>query len=811
MQNTSSNRPRGQTEPAEVKERLKTLEDQLLLRTTIGSEVNQEQRLAALESAVSALAERQSIKEPTDPKEVQHLRSELHREIDGVHRKISGIQSRTDINESNISEILQSRIWRALCFGGAIALYVHSLSRRVLSRIGAEPSSDIETWCEDPLAADRTSKSAVIQVQGWATAPSGIDHVNIHIDGRASLLAKGGRARHDIARERSAEKDSRRWGFELIIDPALLPPGEHKIRIEAVTSSGVVGRVEAGVVMERVYATDYDRWIAEFEDRDEVDLRAAMDRFLVRPLISILMPVYNTPCQLLKLAVESVRKQTYENWELCIADDFSGLPELDNLIEEFARIDSRIKTMRRQSGGGIAAASNSAFELARGEFVGLLDHDDELSPAALFHVVEAINKHPDVGLLYSDEDKIDTSGRRYDPFFKPDWSPDLLLSNNYICHFSVCRRDLVERAGRFRSEYDGSQDHDLFLRLSRLTGDVIHIPRVLYHWRAIPGSAAADPSYKPRAADAARRAIEDHLRCAQIAACVEPGRYPGHWRVRYEWPEKARVSIQIPSGGKLDVLEANLNQLAATTEYQNYEIVVIDNSQGAEIEQFVRQWDNHGRRACHVDCRGEAFNWSALNNQAARLSNSELLLFLNDDTEVITPDWLTSMVELGMRPEVGAVGAKLLYPDGRIQHAGVVMGLSKNCDHAFRGLAGGAQHYFNFPDVIRNVSAVTGACLLVRRDVFWQLGGFDEKSFAVAFNDIDFCLRVIRAGYRVLYTPHAILYHHEAFSKTSKDLVPHSGEVFAMQTKWKQVIDDDPYYNPNLTRGAEDYSLRKRS
>jgi len=811
MQNTSSNYPRGQTEPAEVQESLKTLEDQLLLRTAIGSDANQEQRLAALESAVSALAERQPIHEQSNPEDVEHLRSELHREIDGIYRKISGIQSRTDINESNIAEILQSRIWRALCFGGAIALYVLSLSRRVLSRIRTDQGSDIETWWEEPLAADGASKSAVIQVQSWATVPSGIDHININIDGRASILAKGGRSRHDIARERPAEKDGGRWAFEVIIDPALLPPGHHKIQIEAVTSTGVVGRVETGVVIERVYATPYDRWIAEFEDPNEGDLQAAMDRFQVRPLISILMPVYDTPSELLKLAVESVRKQRYKNWELCIADDSSGRPDLDKLLEKFARSDSRIKTMRRKSRGGIAAASNSAFELASGEFVALLDHDDELSPDALFHVVEAINKHPDVGLLYSDEDKIDISGRRYDPFFKPAWSPDLLLSNNYVCHFSVCRRDLVERAGRFRSEYDGSQDHDLFLRLSRLTGDFIHIPRVLYHWRAIPGSAAADASFKPHAADAGRRAIEDHLRSSQVAASVEPGRYPGHWRVRYECPEAPRVSILIPSGGKLGVLETNLNKLAATTDYQNYEIVVIDNSKGAEIEEFVRRWDDNGRRACYVDCREEAFNWSALNNQAARLSNADLLLFLNDDTEVIAPDWLTSMVELGMRPEVGAVGAKLLYPDGRIQHAGVVMGLSKNCDHAFRGLAGDAQHYFNFPDVIRNVSAVTGACLLVRRDVFWQVGGFDEQSFAVAFNDIDFCLRVIRAGYRVLYTPHAILYHHEAFSKTSKDLVPHSAEVIAMQTKWAEVIADDPYYNPNLTRGTEDYSPRKRS
>jgi GT2 family glycosyltransferase len=421
--------------------------------------------------------------------------------------------------------------------------------------------------------------------------------------------------------------------------------------------------------------------------------------------------------------------------------------------------------------------------------------------------VEAINRNPNAGLLYSDEDKIDPTGRRFDPFFKPDWSPDLLLSENYICHLAVIRRELMERAGGFRTECDGSQDHDLFLRVSRLTDSIVHMPQVLYHWRTVPNSTAASPLNKPHCGEAARRAIEDHLRSESMAARVEPGCYPGRWRVRYPVPEGSKVDILIPSGGKLDVLRRNLKRLAEVTEYRDYQVFVIDNSRGSDIERFVRSWKPGGRQTVYLDRRGQPFNWAALNNSAVRQCDSGFLLFLNDDTEAIAPQWLTAMVELAARPEVGAVGAKLLYPEGRIQHAGVIMGVFENCGHAFKGLPGDERHYFDLPDVIRNVSAVTGACLMTRRAVFEQVGGFDEERFGVAFNDIDFCLKVGAAGYRVLYTPHALLFHHEAFSKTAKDLVPHPEEVAAMRTKWKRLIDADPYYTPNLTRTAEDYSL----
>ena len=291
---------------------------------------------------------------------------------------------------------------------------------------------------------------------------------------------------------------------------------------------------------------------------------------------------------------------------------------------------------------------------------------------------------------------------------------------------------------------------------------------------------------------------------------METGLATGRWRARYPIPLGTRVSIVIASGGKVDVLRTNIDSIFEKTTYPDYEVVVVDNSKSSAIEKLVTAYQVGRHNLRYIDWRNKPFNYSAINNTAAKQSESPVLLFLNDDTSVVSPDWLEAMVELVMRPEVGAVGAKLLYPNGAIQHAGVVMGLFDNCGHAFKGLDGSSGHYFDFSDVIRNVSAVTGACLMTRAGVFWQAGGFDENQFAVAFNDVDLCLKIGKFGYRVLYTPHAILYHHEAFTKTSKDLIPHPEEVAAMRFKWNSVIANDPYYSPNLTRNDENYALRTR-
>ncbi len=489
-------------------------------------------------------------------------------------------------------------------------------------------------------------------------------------------------------------------------------------------------------------------------------------------------------------------------------DDGSDSAEIDQIVDRHCAQDDRIHAIRLNRNQGISAASNVALGLADGEFVAMLDHDDELSPHALYHFVDALNHNPSGDVFYSDEDQIDEGGLRSDPFFKPDWSPDLILAENYVNHLMIFRKSLGLEVGGFRSNFDLSQDHDILLRMSVKARQVVHIPKILYHWRTSARSLRRASQLEHRAMDSSRRAIADHLAATGVRAAVEQGEVPFRWRVRYAIPENQRVQILIPSA-RVEILEACLRSIAQRTDYRDYEIAVLDNSRGTAIEQFVRRW-NKGRPLKYVDLRNQPFNYSALNNSAARESDARLLLFLNDDTTVITPGWLTAMVELASRPEVGAVGAKLLYPDGTLQHCGVVVGLFGMCGHAFKGSLDEERQYFDFPTVIRNVSAVTGACMMVQAERFWECGGFDEDAFPIAYQDVDLCLKLRQKGYRVLVTPHARLYHHEAASKRPGDRDPSTREAIAFQNRWKSVIEHDPFYNPNLTRTEEDYSCRRK-
>lgn len=573
----------------------------------------------------------------------------------------------------------------------------------------------------------------------------------------------------------------------------------------------VPSRLATATITEEIdRKASYLAWIQDFERPADELIELKLPSLESRPLFSIVMPVFNTKPDELTAAIESVLTQSYANWELCIADDASTNGEIRPLLEMAARRDARIKVSFRAERGGISKAANAAWQMAAGDFVAFLDHDDTLAPHALAYICEALDRSPDADFIYSDEDKLDQKGRRFDPFFKPDWSPDLLLSENYICHLLVLRQDLVRKIGGFHSDCDGSQDYDLILRATEQAAKIEHVPKVLYHWRAGAESTASGLSKKQYAVDAAQRALQQHCERAGKQMRVEPHRIAGRWRMRYGIPAASRVSIIIGSGGKTDVLRTNLTSLFGKTTYPDFEVVVIDNSKGDSIEKLVSDFPCGERTLRYIDWRNKPFNYSEINNEAARQCQSPVLLFLNDDTSVIAPDWLEAMVEMVTRPEVGAVGAKLLFPNGRIQHAGVIMGLYDNCGHAFKALDGSVGHYFDFSDIIRNVSAVTGACLMTKADVFRQAGGFDEGDFAVAFNDVDLCLKIGALGLRVLYTPHALLYHHEAFSKTAKDLRPHPEEVTRMRYKWEHLIAADPYYSPNLTRNDEDYSLRTR-
>lgn len=709
-----------------------------------------------------------------------------------------------------LMEILTGRTWRTLRAAGDL------IRKLTPARSGGSSVSRSGKrsylMCDEPKPSDRKARTGKVAIRGWSVAEGGVDCIRIQIPGLPQLETTPSLPRPDVKKNHPDLDATGRAGFVAEFDSLPLAKGRHTITLRLVSGGVVIRETKTAVNIdhEKGFASDYGRWIRDFETPDDKLMDLKLNGIQRRPLISIAMPVYNTIATELEEAIESVLAQSYANWELCISDDASPVAHVREILKRFAERDSRIKTAFRKERGGISQNCNTALGLTTGEYICFLDHDDTLARHALAYVCEALDRNPGAELIYSDEDKIEPGGKRFDPFFKPDWSPDLLLSENYICHLLVLRRDLLEKAGPFDPECDGSQDYDLILRASERAANIAHIPKVLYHWRAGTASTASTIENKEYAVSAAQTALRLHCERAGSGTRIESGGITGRWRARYPIPEGTRVSIIIAAGGKTDVLRTNIASIFSKTTYRHYEVVVIDNSRQTAIEKLVRELQGDARVLRYIDWRNKPFNYSLINNTAARQCDSPVLLFLNDDTSVIAPGWLDAIAELVMRPEVGAVGAKLLYPNGRIQHAGVVMGLYDNCGHAFKGLDGKTGHYFDFSDIIRNVAAVTGACLAARANVFRDAGGFDEAEFAVAFNDIDLCLKIGALGYRVLYTPHALLYHHEAFSKTSKDLIPHPQEVDAMRAKWDKVIGWDPCYNPNLTRNDEDFSLRTR-
>jgi GT2 family glycosyltransferase len=552
----------------------------------------------------------------------------------------------------------------------------------------------------------------------------------------------------------------------------------------------------------KISPNEYQKWLATRRPSSD-DLATAREQsrsFAYRPLISIITPVFNTPAAWLGEAIDSVLEQAYENWELLLIDDGSSLPETTQLLLQAANRDPRIVLVRRQSTGGISAASNSGLEHAQGEWISLLDHDDILEPDALFEVVQYLQNNPEIDLVFSDEDKITDEGFGA-PLFKPDWSPDFLLSYNYLCHFTTVRRAFVEKAGRFRPEFDGAQDYDLFLRVTELTTRIHHIPRILYHWRRSESSTSDNIRRKPQALEAGRRAIEDHLQ-----RCGERGHVTVDWQTHAYWVkrdlrETRRVSIIIATRDRIDLLSRCINSITSKTSYPNYEIIVVDNeSKSDEAREYFRNFEH---RLLHFH---GPFNFSALNNLAVEQTHAPWLLFLNNDVEVIDSEWLTVMAEHVQRPAVGAVGARLLYPNDTVQHAGVVLGVGGIAEHAFRHFPADAPGVARQLQVTRNYSSVTGACLMTRREVFEEVGGFDEERLPVTFNDVDLCLKMRRAGYLIVYTPFAKLYHHESASRRRSI---EALETDVIRERWPEYLERDPYYNPNLSRERADFSLGK--
>ena len=574
------------------------------------------------------------------------------------------------------------------------------------------------------------------------------------------------------------------------------------MQIEALGSNGERARV---VRTFQVDARDpYQAWIDENE-REGAQSSDGGD-LAYRPLLSVITPVYKTSLHFLTRCVESVQRQTYRHWELLLIDDGSADPALSAALEEFAARDERIKLRPLAANSGIAGASNHGLREATGDYVGFLDHDDELAPFALGEVAAALNGETRPDVLFSDEDKITADGVRFEPFFKPGFSIDLLRSFNYVCHFLVVRRGLLEEVGGLRLGFDGSQDHDLVLRLSERTRNFRRIPKVLYHWRAVAGSTALDISAKPEASRSARRALEQHLHRVGAAGDVEETA-PMNFRIQYRRPAEDEVLLVMPTGGNMAHLQGAVESILFGTRYSNFRLAVADNSGDSQAGDYLRKFERDGRLFT-IDVRDQPFNFSRICNQAAAKGDAPLILFVNDDVKVNNKGWLRALAQIAIQSDVGAVGARLLYPDGRIQHAGVTLGLFGCAGHAFRGMDGEIRHYFGFADTTRNTAAVTGACLMTRRAVFEELGGFDEIDLPVAFQDVDYCLKAVSRGLRVVYTPYAELYHFESASKENRHLISHPRETALMLERWGDWIEDDPFYNPNLTRLDETFSLR---
>lgn len=551
----------------------------------------------------------------------------------------------------------------------------------------------------------------------------------------------------------------------------------------------------------------YRTWLAEQRiDGAGLDVvRDRIERLQRRPVISLLMPVYNIGADWLEAAVASVKAQVYPHWELCLVDDASPAPHIQPLLRTLASSDPRIKLQSLGANEGISGASNHALAMATGDFVAPLDHDDRLSPEALYEVARRLDSDDTIDLLYTDHDLTGLDGLRRSPLFKPDWSPDLLLSMNYITHFSVYRRTLVEQVGGFRKGYEGSQDYDLLLRASERARSIGHIARPLYSWGTAPSSVASRPGAKPYAHEAGRRALQDALERRGISGTVIDGYgAPFRYRVHRAIAGQPLVSIVIPTRNNARLLERCISSIEARTTYRSFEIIVVDNNSDAPDARAYLQQLRH--RVVRFD---EPFNFARMNNVAVAAATGEHVLFLNDDTEAIDADWLGALLEHSQRPEVGAVGARLLFPNDTLQHAGVIVGIQGKAGHAFWGFPADHPGYYDFARVIRNYSAVTAACLMMRREVFEALGGFDE-AFPIAYNDVDLCLRVRAKDLLVVYTPYATLYHYQSASRGSYDPEKDRPSEELLRARWPALFErGDPYYNPNLTLSGFDFSLKE--
>ena len=559
---------------------------------------------------------------------------------------------------------------------------------------------------------------------------------------------------------------------------------------------------------------EYAEWYDLTKPAEEELARQRAEDASGGPLLSIAMPVYKAPPEFLRVMLDSILAQTYPKWELCIADGSPKGEDASGLVGEYAEKDDRIRYLLLGKNGGISENTNAAIGQARGDYIVLADQDDAMPEHALYEIAKAIREHPDCDVIYSDEDKMDMDGGAlFDPHFKPDFNPDLLCSVNYICHQFVVKRELMERVGGFRREYDGAQDYDLIFRCTEAAEGIFHIPKVLYHWRCHQGSTASNPQSKLYAFEAGSRAIMDHYRRMGIAAeKVEKGVDYGIYHTKFTLQGEPLVSVIIPNKDHSADLDLYLRSVITKCTYGNLEFIVVENN-STDPETFA-YYDRIQKEFPQVRVvRWEReFNYSAINNFGVKHSHGEYLLFSNNDIEPIAENFIEEMLGFCQRDDVGAVGARLLYQDGTIQHAGVVVGFGGIAGHTFIGLHEAENSYFHRAMCAQDYSAVTAACMMSKRSVFDEAGGFSED-LAVAFNDIDYCMKVRGLGKRIVYAPYAALYHYESKSRgledTSEKVARFNREVARFAKKWPDILrDGDPYYNPNLTLRKSNFALR---
>ena len=535
--------------------------------------------------------------------------------------------------------------------------------------------------------------------------------------------------------------------------------------------------------------------------------------FLRQPLISIIMPVYNVEPKWLDLAIRSIEDQWYNNWELCIVDDKSSNKDTIEYLNTLTNPKIKVKFLEKNL--NISGASNAALEIATGDYIALLDNDDEITPDALYEMVKAINEKG-AEFIYSDEDFISTDGECSNPHFKPDFSPDLLLSHNYITHFTCFKKELLDKVGHFNPKFDGSQDYDLFLRLTEKTSKIHHIQKVLYHWRMLETSTSINANVKPEASNRGKLVLEETLKRREINATVEHANMLHYFRIRYDIISSPLVSIIIPFKDKPELLEVCINSILDKSTYQKFEIIGIsNNSEEPEIFQMMAELEQKDSRISFYEYNVE-FNYADINNHAVKTyAKGEHVLLLNNDIEVITPDWIEAMLEYSQRSEIGCVGAKLYYPNDKVQHAGIIMGLGGYAGHSHKMYSRFNPGYFNRLNIVQNLLAVTAACLMIKKSIYLEIDGMDKVKFKVAYNDVDFCLRVYKQGYLNIFTPYAEMYHHESVSRgyetTPEKIARFQTEKDALVKRHSDILENgDPYYNPNLTLDTEDFSLCKK-